>query len=77
MVGGFAHSEGKGCASGERGSEWQRTVSWGEETGERGTERASPAGFGGLWLCVWWNLLENSQQRGDAMKFTLKITLLF
>lgn len=48
MVGGFAHSEGRGCASGEQGWEWQKTVSWGEEMGERGPERASPAGFGGL-----------------------------
>lgn len=44
---------------------------------ERGPERVSPVGFGGIWLCVWWELLENFQQRGDVMKFTLKITLLF
>lgn len=36
---------------------------------ERGPERVSPAGFGGIWLCVWWELLENFQQRGDVMVY--------
>lgn len=44
MVGGFAHSEGRGCALGERELEWQRTVSWGEETGRGG--RRGPALLG-------------------------------
>ena len=59
MVGGFAHSEGRGCASGEQELEWQKTVSWGEETGRggrRGSALLGLVGFGSVYGGSCWRI---------------------